>query len=75
MSADGTKAYRVLVADDHSIVRRGIRALLSSQPSLEVCGETATGLETIDAVKTPTLPPEPIGNSVVKNKTVLNAMG
>jgi DNA-binding NarL/FixJ family response regulator len=51
MSATGAKAYRVLVADDHAVVRRGIRDLLSTQPGMEVCGEASTGTETISAVK------------------------
>jgi len=29
---------RVLVADDHSIVRKGLRAFLSLQPDLEIIG-------------------------------------
>ena len=51
MSAMAAKAYRVLVADDHAVVRRGIRDLLSTQPGMEVCGEASTGTETISAVK------------------------
>jgi len=51
MNATGTKAYRVLVADDHAVVRRGTRDLISQQPGVEVCGEAATGPETIEAVK------------------------
>ena len=42
---------RILVADDHSVVRRGIRTLLESQPGIEVCGEASTAAETIDRVK------------------------
>jgi DNA-binding NarL/FixJ family response regulator len=38
-------AIRVLVVDDHSIVRRGICALLTAEPELEVVGEAATGAE------------------------------
>lgn len=51
MSTTGAKAYRILVADDHAVVRRGIRDLLSTQPGMEVCGEASTGTETISAVK------------------------
>jgi DNA-binding NarL/FixJ family response regulator len=39
---------RVLVADDHPIVRSGIVALLESAPDLEVVGEAATGLEAVE---------------------------
>jgi DNA-binding NarL/FixJ family response regulator len=44
--------YRILIADDHSIVRRGIRTLLNSQPGIEVCGEACNGREALDLVKT-----------------------
>lgn len=38
---------RVLVADDHEVVRAGVRSLLESQPDCEVCGEAATGQEAV----------------------------
>ena len=38
---------RVLLADDHGIVRRGLRSLLESEPGLQVVGEAADGLEAI----------------------------
>ena len=38
---------RVLLADDHSIVRRGMRALLETEPSVEVVAEAADGLEAV----------------------------
>jgi DNA-binding NarL/FixJ family response regulator len=45
------KSYRVLVADDHSVVRRGVRLLLESQPGVQVCGEAGTGAEAVDIVR------------------------
>lgn len=39
--------YRVLIADDHAILRNGLHALLSSSPELEVVGEAADGQEAI----------------------------
>lgn len=39
---------RVLVADDHAIVREGIRAILAAQQDIEVVGEASTGRETVD---------------------------
>jgi DNA-binding NarL/FixJ family response regulator len=39
---------RVLVADDHPIVRSGIVALLQTAGDVEVVGEAATGLEAVD---------------------------
>lgn len=39
---------RVMIADDHEIVRRGIRALVESEPGWEVCGEAEDGPQAID---------------------------
>ena len=39
---------RVLVADDHPVVRSGIVALLHTAPDVEVVGEASTGLEAVD---------------------------
>ena len=41
---------RVLIADDHSIVRRGLRAIISAESSLQLVGETTSGRETIGRV-------------------------
>ncbi len=41
---------RVLLADDHALVRQGIRELLSSQADFLVVGEAATGNEAVQAV-------------------------
>jgi len=38
-----TAPLRILIADDHELVRRGLRALLSSKPGWVVCAEAATG--------------------------------
>lgn len=38
---------RVLLADDHGIVRRGMRALLESEPGVTVVGEAADGLDAL----------------------------
>ena len=38
---------RILLADDHGIVRRGLKSLLESQPGLSVIGEAADGLEAL----------------------------
>ncbi|GAB4559743.1 MAG: response regulator transcription factor [Anaerolineae bacterium] len=40
-------AIRILIADDHTMFRDGLRALLSSVPDTEVVGEAATGDEAI----------------------------
>ena len=46
-----SRPYRVLVADDHPVVRRGLRAMLESQRGIEVCGEASDGLAAVDLVK------------------------
>ncbi len=43
---------RVLVADDHAIVRTGIRHVLESEPGFAVVGEAATGAEAIELAAT-----------------------
>jgi DNA-binding NarL/FixJ family response regulator len=45
------KPYRILVADDHPVVRRGIRALLETEPGVEVCHEASDGFEALEYVK------------------------
>ena len=41
------KKLRILLADDHIVMRTGLRALLERQPNLEVVGESENGRETI----------------------------
>ncbi|OGO66880.1 MAG: hypothetical protein A2Z49_08460 [Chloroflexi bacterium RBG_19FT_COMBO_56_12] len=41
---------KVLIADDHAIVRTGLRALLKSEPTLELVGEATGGYEAIELV-------------------------
>jgi DNA-binding NarL/FixJ family response regulator len=41
-------AIRVLVADDHTVVRQALRYMLESQPGLEVVGEASNGREAVD---------------------------
>jgi DNA-binding NarL/FixJ family response regulator len=47
-----TKPIRVLLADDHTLVRAGIRALLEKLPGFEVAGEASDGREVIVLIKT-----------------------
>ncbi|MFQ5996324.1 MAG: response regulator [Dehalococcoidales bacterium] len=42
---------RVLIADDHAIVREGLRTLLEAQPDIEVVGEATTGEEVVNKTK------------------------
>jgi len=41
------KKLRILLADDHILMRSGLRALLDRQPNLEVVGESENGRETV----------------------------
>ena len=41
----------ILIVDDHEVVRRGLRALIESQPGWEVCGEAATGREAVEKTR------------------------
>ncbi len=38
---------RVLIADDHPVVRDGLRAMLATQPDMELVGEATTGIEAV----------------------------
>lgn len=42
------RAIKVLLADDHTIVRQGLKLILASQPDFEVVGEAANGREAAD---------------------------
>jgi DNA-binding NarL/FixJ family response regulator len=45
------KALRILIADDHDIVREGLRTLLESQRGWLICGEATTGREAVNKTK------------------------
>lgn len=40
---------RILIADDHDIIRRGLRQLLMAKPGWEICGEAKNGREAVAA--------------------------
>jgi DNA-binding NarL/FixJ family response regulator len=42
-----TNPIRLLIADDHPVVRDGLRAMLATQQNMEVVGEAATGTEAV----------------------------
>ena len=44
-------SVRILLADDHEIVRRGLRSLLQKQAGWDVCGEASDGREAIEMAK------------------------
>ena len=41
---------RVLIADDHELVRKGLGAIFSSEPDWTICGEAANGQEAVELV-------------------------
>jgi DNA-binding NarL/FixJ family response regulator len=45
------KPFSVVIAEDHTLLREGLKSLLSSQPDLKVVGEAADGLEAIRCAK------------------------
>jgi DNA-binding NarL/FixJ family response regulator len=42
---------RIVIADDHSVVRQGLRMFFSLDPELEIVGEATNGLEAVDRVR------------------------
>ena len=46
-----TSALKIVVADDHPVVRDGLRALIETSPGLEIVGEATTGDEAIEVVR------------------------
>ena len=47
----GSKPVRVLLADDHKLVRAGFRAMLNSLGDLEIIGETGDGREALELIQ------------------------
>ena len=43
-------SIRILLADDHSVVRQGLRMFLALDPELEVVGEASDGVQAIEQV-------------------------
>ena len=46
------KPIRILIADDHAIVREGQRALIETEPGMELVGEAADGVEAVQMART-----------------------
>ena len=42
---------RILIADDHAMMRRGLRTVIESHAGWEVCGESTNGLEALERTK------------------------
>ena len=51
-AVDGEKVHgrkhRILIADDHEVLRRGVRTMLESESNLEICGEAINGQEVVE---------------------------
>ena len=45
------KPYRIVIAEDHTILREGLRSLLSSNPDFEIAGEAQDGRDAIRCVE------------------------
>lgn len=45
------KLVRIIIADDHAIVRQGLRRLVEGHPGWEVCAETENGRQTLEQVQ------------------------
>ena len=46
------ETIRVLVAEDHPIVREGLRTLIGSEPGMELVGEACDGVEAVEKART-----------------------
>ncbi len=45
------KTLNILLADDHEVVRRGLRAVLAERPDWAVCGEASTGRQAVELAR------------------------
>jgi NarL family two-component system response regulator LiaR len=69
-----TETIRILVADDHAIVREGLRALIGAKPDMELVGEAADGVEAV--LKARSLQPDVILlDLVMPRKDGIEAIG
>ena len=46
------KPIRILLADDHAVVRQGFKMILAAQPDMEIVGEAGNGREAVELAET-----------------------
>lgn len=51
VAAHHHQRQQVLIADDHDMLRRGVRNTLQTEPDLEICGEAVNGQDAVDKVR------------------------
>ena len=47
-----SETIRILITDDHAIVREGLRGLIGTEPGMEVIAEAADGVEAVTKART-----------------------
>ena len=50
-ASDGRDVIRVVVVDDHAVIRAGLQQLLAGTPHIEVVGQAENGREALDVVR------------------------
>jgi DNA-binding NarL/FixJ family response regulator len=48
MPADSTPRIRILIADDHALIREGTRGVIAQNPAWDVCGQASTGRQAVE---------------------------
>ena len=48
MTGEGAISIRLLIADDHTLVRSGLRSMLEKEPGIEIVGEARNGREAVE---------------------------
>lgn len=49
--AEIRQSIRILIADDHAIVRKGLHTLITSEPGMEIVGEASDGIEAVQQAR------------------------
>jgi NarL family two-component system response regulator LiaR len=69
-----TETMRILIADDHAVVREGLRALIDTEPGMALVGEAADGVEAVRQARS--LQPDVIlMDLVMPRKSGIEAIG